>query len=368
MSSPLGRRLDGTFSINQWAIILFLLVAAIPLAFNFNLLQHMAVYDNQQPPPSTPLQPLASSSQDDPERTDCTKLLNKFKADEIEVAKKEGDVNFRRSFVTISKSVPNPFYIATHDKGIDGVRASIMEYHDYYESRLTELIANLFVKKHEEGKKSIFLDVGANIGWFSLVAAAHGATKVYSFEPNLQNTIRFCESLSLNGWATDDLVVPINKGAGTIEEKKNLYATDSNNPGAYSFKPMGSRAVVGEMEITTLDLFAERHGWFESRPSIGFFKLDVEYFELEVMEGAKKLIRSQIIEMIGLELKPDHPETTKYKICKLLLDSGYEFYMHGAWQGPDQLVTVNYVNVTQLVADFQADKYKENVVFRLKDK
>jgi FkbM family methyltransferase len=345
-------------------IILSLLVVAIPLAFNFNLLlklSHRAAVKDLL------LHPLSSSSQDDPERIDCTELLNKFKADEIEVAKKEGNINFRRSYATISKGVPKPFYVATHDRKIDNIRASIMVKHEFYEIKLTEIIANFFVKKHEEGKKSIFLDVGANIGWFSLVAAAHGAAKVYSFEPNLQNTIRFCESLSLNGWAVGDLVVPIAKGAGKTEERKNLYATDPRNPGAHSFKQIKNATVVGEMEITTLDSFAERHGWFESRPSIGFFKLDVEYFELEVIEGAEKLIRSRIIEMIGLELKTDHPRTTKYKICDLLLDSGYEFIMHGGFLGPNEPVKVNYVNATELVDDFQAKKYKENVLFHLKN-
>ncbi|MEY5033229.1 MAG: phosphate acyltransferase, partial [Planctomycetota bacterium] len=93
----------------------------------------------------------------------CTKLLNKFKADEIEEAKREGEVNFRRSFVTITKDVPHPFYISTHDKQIDRVRASIMTHHMYYESALTSLIADTFVKARDEGREAIFLDVGANI-------------------------------------------------------------------------------------------------------------------------------------------------------------------------------------------------------------
>jgi FkbM family methyltransferase len=213
------------------------------------------------------------------------------------------------------------------------------------------------------------LDVGANIGWFSLVAAAHGATKIYSFEPNLQNTIRFCESLTLNGWASGDLVTPIAKGVGRVEEKKTLYGSaGARNPGSFSFSESKSRTeVIGEMEITTLDAFAERHGWFESRTRIGVFKLDVEYFELEVMEGAEKLLKSRIIEMITLELKPDHTKEAKFKICKLLLDSGYEFWMHGAWPGPSIEVKTNYTDPSELVDDFQAGKFKVNVIFRLRD-
>jgi hypothetical protein len=105
--------LGRTFSVHHRMIILSLLVVAIPLAFNFNLLlklSHRAAVKDLL------LHPLSSSSQDDPERIDCTELLNKFKADEIEVAKKEGNINFRRSYATISKGVPKPFYVATHDR------------------------------------------------------------------------------------------------------------------------------------------------------------------------------------------------------------------------------------------------------------
>ena len=302
----------------------------------------------------------------DPERTDCSYLLKKFKADEIEEAKREGEVNFRRSFVTITKDVPHPFYVSTHDKQIDRVRASIMTHHMYYESALTSLIADTFVKARDEGREAIFLDVGANIGWFSLVAAAHGASKVYSFEPNLQNTIRFCESLRLNGWADGDLVVPVTKGVGRVEERRELRASPKNlnNPGAYSFNKDGP--VVAVMNITTLDLFSERHGWFDLRPSIGCFKLDVEYFEQEVIEGAEKLLKSRIIEMIAMELKPDHTEDAKLKICTILMDAGYELVMHGASKGPNKVVGKKYQHPSDLVKDFQGGMYKENVLFRLK--
>ncbi|KAL7530144.1 hypothetical protein ACHAXR_003334 [Thalassiosira sp. AJA248-18] len=296
---------------------------------------------------------------------DCSKLLRQFRAGEIEIAKKEGEVNFRRSFVALSKGTPQSFYVATHDKGIDSVRADIMQYQFYYEKELSEIIAGVFKKMKNEGKESIMLDVGSNIGWFSLVAAAHGATKVYAFEPNLQNTIRFCESLSLNGWLARDFVIPVSKGVGKVEETRELYAVDKNNPGTFTFQK-GGGDVVGKMEITTLDVFAESHGWFDSKPSIGFFKLDVERFECEVIEGAKRLLNSRIIETIAMELKPDHSEDAKSTIVQLLFDAGYEFVMHGAWMGPNTKVLTKYNHSSELVKDFQAGKYKENVLFRLK--
>jgi len=269
--------------------------------------------------------------------------------------------------VALSKETLQSFYIATHDKEIDYVRSFIMSKAFYYEIYLTDLISKTFDKKKAEGKESIFLDVGANIGWFSLVAATHGATKIYSFEPNLQNTIRFCESLSLNGWSSGNLVTSISKGLGNMEEVRRMYGSNNTNPGAFSFKKEEGSKIVGEMKITTLDSFAERHGWFESKPQIGFFKLDVEHFELEVIEGAKKLLNSHMIEMIAMELNPEYPFENKEKICKILFGAGYEFTMYGAWRGPINSVDLKHTDCSRLIEDFHKHKYGRNVIFQLKD-
>merc|ERR1719232_1572123 len=319
---------------------------------------------------SSPLLRGNKTSLVDPEATDCSEILNRFVVDDIEVAKNHDDMNFQKSFVTITKDKGlKPFYISTHDKAIDQVRADIMKYRYYYERQLTKRVAEIFDEKSAQGKESIMLDVGANIGWFSLVAATHGATKVYAFEPNLQNTVRFCESLRLNNLLRDDrsqdVVIPISKGAGNREEEKKLYAADEKNAGSFTFiRNKGNHKVIGTMNITTLDSFAERHGWFDSKPSIGLFKLDVEYYEPEVFEGAEKLINSGLIEKITFELKPNQMEGAKSKIIKLLSDAGYEFYMHGTWPGPDKVVQKNYSRWEDLAADIK--EYGENLMFRLR--
>lgn len=313
----------------------------------------------------------------DPDSTDCTELLQKFRAGEIKVAQNrngpEGELyNYQKTFATITKT-EKPFYVSTHDKPIDTVRSRIMKSQVYYERELTNRVAEVFKKKSAEGKESIMLDVGANIGWFSLVAAAHGATKVYSFEPNLQNTVRFCESLSLNRWLHDDrsrdVVIPISKGAGNKNERKSFYQGDGiSSPGSYTFKKAFSveKEPIGELEVTMLDSFAERHGWFDSKPSIGFFKLDVERFEPEVFEGADRLLKSRLIEKIAMELKPNLSSEQQFKMVQTLFDGGYELVMHGGMTGPHKPVTKTYGAGEELAADIFNMKYEENLLFQLK--
>ena len=134
---------------------------------------------------------------DDPDATDCATLLEKFHADEIEVTKSTKEKDFRRATIAVART-KTPFYVSLNDKQIDSVRAGIADKKIYYETQLTKRIVELYESKRQQGINSIFLDVGANIGWFSLVAASHGATRVYSLEPNPQNVIRLCESIHLN--------------------------------------------------------------------------------------------------------------------------------------------------------------------------
>lgn len=308
---------------------------------------------------------------EDPEATDCTGLLTMFRAGKIDAMKNKGGFNYKKSYATLTNT-DKPFYAAMHDKKIDKVRASTFEDGYYYERQLTNRVAEIFDEKSAQGQESIMLDVGGNIGWFSLVAAAHGATKVYTFEPNLQNTVRFCEALSLNRWLHDDrskdVVIPVNKGASNHNGQEKFYETKPNNPGSFSFaKLRGDAKVMGELDLTTLDSFAERHGWFELKPNIALFKLDVEQYEPEVLEGADKLLKARLIEKIAMELKPKHTVDAKRKIIRSLVDAGYELYMHGNFLGPSQNVTKVYSGWEDLVEDVINETYKENVMFRLRD-
>lgn len=316
----------------------------------------------------------------DPEVTNCRDLLEKFKAKEIDIINNHPERNLLYESYSRLTNTTKPFYVATHHRDIDHIRSDVMKYGFYYERQLTERVIEIFEEKAKRNEKSIFLDVGGNIGWFSLVAAQHGASQVYTFEPNLMNTVRFCESLSLNNWLRDEpaenFVFPISKGAGDTNTALHLRNTgnDSSNPGSFSFYGDSKRREreaekISEVpiEVTTLDSFAERHGWFKTRPSIGLFKLDVELFELKVMQGARKLLSSGLVEKIAMELKSYHPQEAKTGILHILFESNYEMYMHGKWMGPHEHVTKTYSDWKELLEDINKDMYGENVMFRRKN-
>ena len=146
------------------------------------------------------------------------------------------------------KTITEPsFTIALHNKTIDHTRWAIMTYGFYYERFITERAAEIMGPK-ANATPGIFLDVGMNIGWFSLVAAAFGRD-VVAFEPNPINYFRMCQSVGLNGWSspggygdasrTDIRIFPFGVGA---ESSHLTLVQPLNNPGGGSFH--GSAAPV----------------------------------------------------------------------------------------------------------------------------
>lgn len=212
---------------------------------------------------------------------------------------------FEKAYVTRTTS-SHPFYWSTHKPELDAVRASSFEKGNYYGKELSMRVIEAVEEEKQKGGEVIFLDVGANIGWFSLLARSYGATNIYSFEPNPVNVLRICESLTMNNWR--DKVHIMQMDVGSKDEKKILHQFTSNNPGAFSFdeqrisKYSNTKKAVGEFYIKKLDTFAEEMGWFHQKQSIAFFKLDVEGYEHAVFNGATKLLEARLIRYIVFEI------------------------------------------------------------------
>ena len=130
-------------------------------------------------------------------------------------------MNLRYTTSISSSNIAPKFWISLHDKEFDPVRWSIMEYGKYYEQEQTNLFITILQQaakakaKNErtgDGASSSALaqrqdpprviDVGGNIGWYTLLSAAMGA-QVDVFEPNQFNILRMCESICMNSWIND---------------------------------------------------------------------------------------------------------------------------------------------------------------------
>ena len=325
------------------------------------------------------LEKMESTTDNDPDALDCKDYLRSFRQGLI--SNVEQVPGYEKSYVTRTLT-PVPFYWATHSPLLDKIRASSFIQGFYYESELTARVIEAFKGDGDNSNDSqeIFLDVGGNIGWFSLVAAAHGASKVYTFEPNPTNLLRICESIILNGF--EDIIQVIPKGVSNVDETRMLYQGSESNPGSFTFNRLVSMRLnnrtaveLGEMLLVQLDSFAEKRGWFAKSSNnspavkIAFFKLDVEGFEPMIMKGTTKLFNSGIVRQFAMEMKNGkmHSNRQKKDMVKTVFEAGYDLYQTGSYRGPNSVVKKKYDTWESLAEDIITKKDSENLLFRRRE-
>jgi len=130
----------------------------------------------------------------------------------------------------------------------------------------------------------IVLDIGANVGVFSLNVAEKKKCKIYAFEPIKQTYDRLTENIKENKAVG---ITPINKGMSLKNEKLPMYFTDSWSAKS-SMRNISAdeRAYQVECEFVKMDDFCHREG---IKPN--FIKCDVEGAELLVFQGGREIIK-----------------------------------------------------------------------------
>lgn len=137
---------------------------------------------------------------------------------------------------------------------------------------------------------TVVLDVGANIGYYSLLFAKWRAV-VYCFEPypdtvrKLRRNLELNPALSVSVWET---------ALSDHEGRISMSVPDAMNCGCNYVAP-GS----GEIQMTTLDAFVWAHGL----QRIDFIKADIEGSEVAFLEGGAETIR-RFRPMLMVEINP----------------------------------------------------------------
>ncbi len=133
----------------------------------------------------------------------------------------------------------------------------------------------------------LIIDVGANIGAFSLNIAKKGVEKgnselkILAFEPNPDIAAAFKKNLELNpGLST---IIEINQSAcGDENGESNLVFNSSNSGGG----KIGDSAGVPVRMIRLDDFLSE-----ERRGQVKILKIDVEGYEPQVLNGAIQVLK-----------------------------------------------------------------------------
>jgi FkbM family methyltransferase len=218
------------------------------------------------------------------------------------------------------KNIPYTYFGTNLNIDLNSTVGSRLFYFSEYEAETINLALNLI----KEG--DVFLDIGANIGIYSMAASKKGA-KVFSFEPHPEAFLDLQNNIALN----PDLEANVNLLNMALSDKDGnvdfICAPDS----AYS--SLGNAISSGRsnqfstehkisVPSTTIDSFISKY----KIESIALCKIDVEGGELNVLRGAKGALSNKKIKLILLEINSVSNTSSNYTPDKLIefLDSyGY---------------------------------------------
>jgi FkbM family methyltransferase len=137
----------------------------------------------------------------------------------------------------------------------------------------------------------LFVDVGANVGSYTILASAALGAKTIAFEPIPTTYGHLVDNIDLNG--VHDLVIAHNIGVGA--ERGELIFTSSLDTVNHVLGAAESDIASTKIAVNTLD---EMLG--ESRPTV--IKIDVEGFETRVIDGAAKALSRDTLLAVVMEL------------------------------------------------------------------
>lgn len=168
------------------------------------------------------------------------------------------------------------FYVDIADKRSTPIESFNFNAYEYYDSKM------LFKLSH--GCKTV-LDVGANLGWYSIfLALVDDEKKIYSFEPIPETFSALKKNIALN---KIDNIKTINLALSNEEKEIEMFYSPSLT-GASSFKNLQENATHTKLINTkTLDDFIQS----SKINTIDFLKCDVEGAELLVIEGGMNCIK-----------------------------------------------------------------------------
>ncbi len=136
----------------------------------------------------------------------------------------------------------------------------------------------------------LFVDVGANVGSYTVLASGHVGANTIAFEPVPFTFKRMQNNLAIN--YLNSKVIAYNVGVGSKEEMLRF----TSNLDTVNHVAMDSTATnVVEVKVETLD-----HLLNGLHPSL--IKIDVEGFETEVLRGASSVLDDEHLRAIIIEL------------------------------------------------------------------
>lgn len=179
---------------------------------------------------------------------------------------------------------------------------------------------------NEIGPKDVLLDIGANIGSYSIWTARSTGAQVVAIEPESQSFALLVRNIALNG--LQDRITPYCVAASDHTGLDVLYLTavetghSNHQLGAEvdaKLQPVQLPARQGCMALELDEAIGSG-----SIPTPSFIKIDVDGFEHLVIGGLSRTLKDSRLRSILIEINPDlKPHRL---VIQQILDCGFDFH------------------------------------------
>ncbi len=189
--------------------------------------------------------------------------------------------------------------------------------------------------------EDLFIDVGSNIGCFTILACAVKGAKGYCFEPIPDTYDRLVENIRINN--LNDRVKALNIGISDKDE--SLYFTTNRNATNLVIREISENLNVQSVKVSSLDAIL-------SDESPTMLKIDVEGYETPVLNGALKILHNKSVNSLIIRLK-GHGSRFGYderEIFTLMKSYGFGSYVYDPF-------------TRKLKEDDAADSFTGNAIF-----
>jgi FkbM family methyltransferase len=217
----------------------------------------------------------------------------------------------------------------------DSMNLSINKIYEPYETQLISSIIN---------PGNVVLDIGANIGYYTLIFAKHVGQngKVFAFEPEPANFRLLEKNVSINGYSN---VILEQKAVSNRNEKKKLYLSKETAGMHRIYKSQHANLDSVEIETISLDTYFSNY-----TGKIDFIKMDIEGSEYTALEGMQTVLQRQNNVKLLTAFFPSAIQDYGYKpeqYIDLLMSNGFRVYF--ANSQTEDLEVVNSADVWRLI-------------------
>lgn len=197
------------------------------------------------------------------------------------------------------RKIRNSVMINTNNPRTDRYISGSIHRSGMWDAGITRLLQTLLRREKKRGGQ-LFVDVGANIGYFSLIAADHGH-RVIAFEPMRANSWRLVSSVKRNGmeaqWTLYENAVS-DKAGRAVELKPTDLTTNRSN----------GRIVGERQQVTPQGAYGVDYVWtvrlddvVPEGSDVVVMKMDVEGHEGLTLQGASKTMCRSIVRHVIAE-------------------------------------------------------------------